>query len=448
MNRVNDYYGMNLSSGWVLQGQRDIRLGFGQFIYDTFGSTNGAFSHISVVPSTGLYVQVGPSSANTLGSIYQFRVDDSAPYGSGATQLSSDPTQTFVQGLLSTPTIALGPFTAPTATGQSIQDLVECQVQTVDATPQTELFETAPNTTVSQTANRDRNDIVVCQIKTGTATTAIPVVPAADAGWVAIANVFVANGQTSLSTLNVSMATSTQFYGFVPQTASGTLPIAELPHGDYLDLANAQTVGGTKTFTSQVGAPGALLGGVAQIMPTSAQSASGVSCNLLGLAYSGTSWNACFDFQGDLGILKNFFAQTVTASTIAGTNYTGNLVNSLNGVVGATTIASPDNSLTVTKSGQTISIVSAGHIIGGQSTTDQYGNTTIQVPYQIVSATANIGVNTNSTQQEQVYIDQQDSNFLAGSVVFHAIVFGSTASYAPTGTAIFYNVTTNGTAHS
>jgi len=241
LNRRNDYYGMNESSGWVIQGQRDVRLGFGQLIYDMFGSTNGAFSHIAVTPSTGLFVQVGPSAPNTRGSVYQFQQDDVNVYGSGATQLSADPTQIFVQGALSTPTIALGPFTAPTSTGQSIADLIECQVQTVDATPQTELFETAPNTTVSQTANRDRNDIVACQIKSGTAATTIPVAPAADAGWVPVASVFVANGQTSLAQSNVTLSTTNQFYGFVPANASGGVT---LPHGDYANtnLGNVSSV--------------------------------------------------------------------------------------------------------------------------------------------------------------------------------------------------------------
>ena len=241
LNRINDYYGMNLSSGWVIQSQRDVRLGFGQLIYDMFGSTNGAFSHIAVTPSTGLFVQVGPSAPNTRGSVYQFQQDDVNVYGSGATQLSADPTQIFVQGALSTPTIALGPFTAPTSTGQSIADLIECQVQTVDATPQTELFETAPNTTISQTANRDRNDFVACQIESGSATTAIPVAPAADAGWVPVASVFVANGQTSLAQSNVTLSTTNQFYGFVPANASGGF---NLPHGDYAN-ANLSNVPAT-----------------------------------------------------------------------------------------------------------------------------------------------------------------------------------------------------------
>lgn len=238
LNRIDDYYGMNLSSGWVIQGQRDVRLGFGQLIYDMLGSTNGTFSHIAVTPSTGLFVQVGPSAPNTRGSVYQFQPDDVNVYGSGATQLSADPTQIFVQGALSTPTIALGPFTAPTSAGQSIADLIECQVQTVDATPQTELFETAPNTTISQTANRDRNDVVACQIKNGTATTAIPTAPTADVGWVPIASVFVSNAQTSLGSNNVTMSTANQFYGFVPANANGGVT---LPHGDYAN-ANLSNV--------------------------------------------------------------------------------------------------------------------------------------------------------------------------------------------------------------
>jgi len=241
LNRINDYYGMNLSSGWVIQSQRDVRLGFGQLIYDMFGSTNGAFSHIAVTPSTGLFVQVGPSAPNTRGSVYQFQPDDANVYGAGATQLSADPTQIFVQGALSTPTIALGPFTAPTQTGQSISDLIECQVQTVDATPQTELFETAPSTTISQTANRDRNDVVACQIKNGTATTAVPTAPTADVSWVPIASVFVSNAQTSLGSNNVTMSTANQFYGFATLDATGSI---KLQHGDYANtnLSNVSSV--------------------------------------------------------------------------------------------------------------------------------------------------------------------------------------------------------------
>lgn len=334
LNRINDYYGMNLSSGWVIQSQRDVRLGFGQLIYDMFGSTNGAFSHIAVTPSTGLFVQVGPSAPNTRGSVYQFQQDDVNVYGSGATQLSADPTQIFVQGALSTPTIALGPFTAPTSTGQSIADLIECQVQTVDATPQTELFETAPNTTVSQTANRDRNDIVACRIESGSATTAIPVAPAADAGWVPVASVFVANGQTSLAQSNVTLSTTNQFYGFVPANASGGF---NLPHGDYANanLSNVPATTGLSIASLILAANGA----PSPTFPTIANDAApGPGFNLsvpntstYGFRYFNVTSNGTLTQIGNIDALGNAtYAGTVAADAF---NVTHNLTISGN-VVG------------------------------------------------------------------------------------------------------------------
>ena len=286
LNRIDDYYGMNPSSEWVIQSQRDVRLGFGQLLYDMFGSTSGAFAHIAVTPSTGLFVQVGPSATNTLGSVYQFRPDDTTVYGSGATQLSADPTQVFTQGLLSTPPIALGPFTAPASSGQSILDLVECQVQTVDATPQTEIFETAPNTSVSQTANRDRNDIVACQIKTGTATNAAPTAPTADASWVAIATVFVAYGQTTLAPSNVTLSVATQFYNFVPFGPNSSINVNAINGTSVNTSGNVNAA--SATIRDSVSAGTGNFGSLATTALTSSGVVTGTSANIQNLLTAGS----------------------------------------------------------------------------------------------------------------------------------------------------------------
>ena len=81
MDRVQFYYGLQPPSSWLNIQSRFARLGLGQFMLDAFGSTTGLYSNLSITSPSGLNVTVGPTLANSRGSIYQFLQDDTTPIG-------------------------------------------------------------------------------------------------------------------------------------------------------------------------------------------------------------------------------------------------------------------------------------------------------------------------------------------------------------------------------
>jgi len=261
-NRINNYYGMVLDQNWLNQAERNPRTGLGQLVYDITGSTNPFFVNLVGLPSGGLYMSIGPPTTNSMGALYQYLPDDITPVGgspigaTGSTTLAADPTTFFLQGLVSSPNITVGPFTPPATSGQSIAYLAECQVQTIDRTPQIESFEQFPNyTTTTATANETRVDVSVCQAKPGSPATS-PITPTVDAGWVSFATVTVPAGTTSLAPSNIVRTASTQFYGFVPANASGGVT---LPHGDYANanLSNVPVTTGLSISSLILAANGA-----------------------------------------------------------------------------------------------------------------------------------------------------------------------------------------------
>jgi hypothetical protein len=236
-DRVQFLFGMNPPSSWHNFIQRYNRVGYGTLLWNLFGgATGGSYANLSIVATTGLTIAVQPSVTNTVGTVYQFLPEESNPFGGpGTTALPADPTQVFLQGQVAAGTQA--PLTGATLTppgtaGQSINYLIECQVQTVDATSQTVTFVTPQNQQTTGAANRDRKDIGGCQSKAGTAaTTGSQVTPAVDAGWVGIGFVPVANGATSIS--GITMLTASKFNGFIAATStglpswSGALPVVQ-----------------------------------------------------------------------------------------------------------------------------------------------------------------------------------------------------------------------------
>jgi hypothetical protein len=260
-DRIQYYYSMNPPSSWSNLFQRYQRIGNGSILWAQLGgSTTGSYFNLSAVASSGLYVVVQPSVTNSVGSIFQFLPDDVNTYGGpGSTALPTDATQIELQGQISAPTAAIGPLTAPGTTGQSINYLIECQVQTVDTTSQTITLVSPTGQQTLSTEPRDRKDIGVCQSKAGTAaTTGSQTTPTVDSGWVPVSFVPVAYGATTIST--TTPITTQLFNGFVQATSSGlpvwtgALPVAQGGTGsttkNFVDLTTAQTVAGAKTFSS------------------------------------------------------------------------------------------------------------------------------------------------------------------------------------------------------
>jgi len=186
MDRVQFLYGQNPPSSWANYAARYTRLGFGQLIFDLYGITSGFYSNLTANPTSGLFVAVGPSSANTVGSVYQYLPEESTSFGGpGGTSLSADPNQVYLQGLTYTAGNAIGPLAIGTSGGQAVIDLIECKVQTVDQTSQTGTFVSTLGVVTTSAVNRDRSDTVSCQFK-ASVSSATPTLPSVDAGYIAV----------------------------------------------------------------------------------------------------------------------------------------------------------------------------------------------------------------------------------------------------------------------
>lgn len=224
MDRIQWWFGMNPPSSWMNYVERYTRLGFGQFIFDAVArSTNSFYSNLSVQTSSGLNVVVGPVSANTVGSLYQYLADDATSFGGpGGTALSADPSQIYLQGLMYAASSTIGPLTAGTSAGQSIDNLLECKVLTSDQTSQSVTFVSALGVVTSSAMNRDRADTIFCQNKVGvSAATGSQVVPTVDAGYVAIGYVAIANGVSTITGGMINAVLTSQFGGFLQYNGSG-----------------------------------------------------------------------------------------------------------------------------------------------------------------------------------------------------------------------------------
>lgn len=224
MDRIQWLVGMNPPSPWLNQNERDTRIGFGQLIYDATGTTNGFFHNLTTIPAGGLNISIGPTSVNTVGSLYQYLPEEATafggfPSGVGGLALPVDPTQVFLQGTLLTQTANVGPLTGPSTSGQTIDYIAECQVSTQDISSQGITLVSSSGVASNATANETRTDTIVCQSKAGTAaTTGTQVPPATDAGWVCVSVIAVANGTSTITTGMISGAQ--QMTGFVQLTPS------------------------------------------------------------------------------------------------------------------------------------------------------------------------------------------------------------------------------------
>lgn len=235
LTRVTWYFQTNPPSTWFNLWERDQRLGEGSFWWNALSGANtsyaGTFDNLSVVPVTGLYVAVGPTNSSFVGTLYQLVADDTSawggyPQGVGSSALPADSTKVVGQGTLQANTANIGPLTAGYSSGQSVIDLIECNLTpSTDQTSSTvNLVNPNGSSNGTATVNRDRVDAVGCTFK-ASASSSSPTVPTVDSGYVAIGYVTVPYG-TSVVTSGMITAES-QFSGFAAPSPSGVLPIAE-----------------------------------------------------------------------------------------------------------------------------------------------------------------------------------------------------------------------------
>ena len=235
-NRVQWLQSLQPPSSWLnIEERYGLYAGLGQFAFDLVGQNPTPFyTNFNIAPATGLNITVGPASTSGIAALYMPGPIDSVPFGSGANQLPADTHVIMHQGLLFS-NVTLGPVAAPATAGQSAIVLVECQIQVLDQTLSTVNFVSSSNVASSSTANRDRNDVPVCQLKVGVAAAA-PVAPTVDTNYIALGQFTVANGNTTIAPANITNFPG--FAGFLPASSTSA----------YVTTNSAQTITATKTF--------------------------------------------------------------------------------------------------------------------------------------------------------------------------------------------------------
>lgn len=277
-----------------MQQERDTAKSFAQFIVDAMGSTQTYFTGLAATPATGLQVQIG------VGAVYQYGQIDPTTWAG----LAADTWQGSLLGL-SLAAKTLSGFTAPATAGQSINYLIEAQVQVQDVAAVNLPFTNGatPPATVYASKSPSRQNVVVFQVKAGTAAaTGSQVTPTADAGWIPLYAVTVDNGESSLTSGDiVSAANAPAFYGFVHTNPNGNTPVFLSPSAQqtgFINISGNATVG-------EIIAADALFGGASATANFDGTWANGFAGDFLKLTAAGFTGSAqstdSLDIAGSIG---------------------------------------------------------------------------------------------------------------------------------------------------
>ena len=205
----------------LLATNRHAMVALGALIQAVLGNAT-VVDGLAVAPTipASMAVLVGP------GSIAQLATVDGGAYGS----LPADTASALMKmGVNLRPTSFA--VAAPTTSGQSVMSLIEASFQEADVDPVVLPYYNAANpaqpylgpNNAGTAQNTRRVQLVQLQLKPGVpATTGSQVAPAVDAGWVGLATVSVAYGQTSVTAVNISaLATAPAIAFKLPALRSG-----------------------------------------------------------------------------------------------------------------------------------------------------------------------------------------------------------------------------------
>lgn len=194
----------------LLNTNRNTMIALGKLAGAIFGTSNNVVNGLSVVPTTPASLSVNVNA----GEIYSLQNVDNTAYSS----LPADTTDTVVKQGIQLQPVALS-CPAPTTAGFSINYLIEAAYQDADtasvvlpyynASNPSQAYSGPNNSGTAQATSRQGK--VVLQAKAGiAAATGSQTTPAVDAGYVALAVVTVANGQSTITSGNIVAATSGQ----------------------------------------------------------------------------------------------------------------------------------------------------------------------------------------------------------------------------------------------
>lgn len=202
----------------LLNATKDAFYGDGWLAYTAIGTAT-AVSGLAVTPTSPASLQVNVAP----GAIYSLQTVDASAYGS----LGTDANQIVKQGLSkATSTLTITP---PGTVGQSINYLVQVAFSEADSTPVVLPYYNASNPAVAWAGpnnsgtvqNTVRKDTCVIGLKAGTpAATGSQTTPAPDAGYTGIYVITVANGQTTITSGNISKLSTAPFVIPLPQIPS------------------------------------------------------------------------------------------------------------------------------------------------------------------------------------------------------------------------------------
>jgi hypothetical protein len=181
------------------------------FLAQAVLGTSTVVDGLACQPTTpaSMNVTIGPGSITQLGAV------DSLPYGS----LPADTADTLVKMGINVGSTSFS-LNAPSSVGQSINYLVEAAFLEADADPVILPYYNASNPAQSYSGpsnsgtaqNTVRTQRVQLQLKGGTpANTGSQTTPAADAGWIGLYQITVANGQTTITASNIIVLPTAPF---------------------------------------------------------------------------------------------------------------------------------------------------------------------------------------------------------------------------------------------
>jgi hypothetical protein len=246
MDRTFVYPGAIPQDTDILQPQRNIMEAIGFALQATLG-VNTVVDGLTCTqsPSPNMYVVVAP------GSILQSSVVDQNAYGS----LPADTTDALMKMGINLTSTTLGPFTAPSTAGQSQNFLIQAALSETDVDPTVLPYYNAanpsapysgPNNTATA-QNTARIERVNLQIVAGSpATTGSQTTPAPSTGYVGLWVITIANGQTSITSSNITLYPGAPFVN-----GTGTAPSRGIQPGRLLNVQSFITSG---TYTPTPGA--------------------------------------------------------------------------------------------------------------------------------------------------------------------------------------------------
>lgn len=253
MDRVTPFFGALVRETDPLLAQQYAMTAVGYFMQHAMG-TAVAVDGFTCAPTTpaSMSVVLGPGEILSLQNLE----------ATGWSSLPADTAHSIVkQGIMKDPDPIT--LTAPVTVGYSQVYLIEVQYADLDTNPVLLSYYNSANPNQpfqgpgnnGQTQNTARLGIVAVQLKAGVAApSGTQTAPSADAGWTGLYTVTVANGQTTITSGNISQVASAPFLptnGKLPQIPTGVQNGSWI-YGTSTGSANALVLNPTPVVTGYV----------------------------------------------------------------------------------------------------------------------------------------------------------------------------------------------------